>query len=207
MKTRNAKNAIGLSTLVVLSLSAAAHATIVTTTGSVTQIAPPPSCAPGALIGFTAFTWNEQQNVPLNLIVDMVNNPGSSNAPTPGAINGTYSSHFLHFEQIPGVPPATGTITYAQPIVAVIFRNINLDNSDGPAGAFGTIYPTSFPMRGLITAPVSFVTINANVLTFDLSSVFTFANVNQIRVITQAPAPGSAALLGLGGLVCFRRRR
>src|SRR5712675_2301643 len=105
MKIRTAKNAISLSTLIVLSLSAAAHATIVGTTGS------------------------EKQNVPLNLIVDMVNNPGSSNAPLPGAINGLYSSHFLHFEQIPGIPPATGTITYSQPIVAVIFRNLNLDNS------------------------------------------------------------------------------
>lgn len=203
MKIRTAKNAIGLSLL----LAASANATIIGTTGGVTLTAPPPSCAPNALTGFTAWTWNEKQNIPLNLVVDMVNNPGSSNAPTPGAINGLYSSHFLHFQQTLGVAPVSGTITFSQPIVAVIFQNFNLDNSDLPAGAPGTIYPTGFPLRGLINAPAAFVTVNANVLSFDLSTAFTVINVAQVRIITQAPAPGSAALLGLGGLVAFRRRR
>jgi hypothetical protein len=101
----------------------------------------------------------------------------------------------------------TGTITFNAPIVAVIFRNINLDNSDIPAGSPGTVYPTGYPLRGLVNAPVSFVTILGNVLTFDLSTSITVPAIDQVRVITQTPAPGTAALLGFAGVTCLRRRR
>lgn len=207
MKIRNAKNVIGLSTLAALTLSTSfTHAAITGTSGGVLQIGAPLSANPGALTGITAFTWNEQTNVPLNIFTNMVNNPGNSNAAIPGFINGIYDSHFLHFEQIPGVVPVTGTVTFNLPIVAVIFGNNELDNTDFTAGSLGTIYPTTFPLRGLINAPTAFVTTNVNVLSFDLSTAFTFTNVAQVRIITQAPAPGSAALLGLAGLTCIRRR-
>ncbi len=187
--------------------SSLASATIVSTTGGVTLIGAPPSCVPLALTGFGAYAWNEQQNVNLNLNVDMVNNPGSSNGPVPGIFNGGGSSHFLHFDPNAAANPVSGTITYSQPIVAVIFRNTNLDNSDTPAGALTTVYPTGFVLRGLICAPSSFVTISGNVLTFNLNTINPVYNIAEVRVITQTPAPGSAALLGLSGLVCLRRRR
>jgi hypothetical protein len=195
-------------TLTCLTLAASsASATIVSTTGGVSLIGAPPSCVPSALAGVTAYCWDEKQNVPLSLLADMVNNPGSSNSPTPGVLAGVYNSHFLHFEQVLGAVPVTGTITFNAPIVGVIFRNTNLDNSDGPAGAPGTTYPTGFPFRGLVNAPVSFVTISGNVLTFDLSTAVSVQAVDQVRIITQTPAPGSAALLGLAGVTCIRRRR
>lgn len=55
--------------------------------------------------------------------------------------------------------------------------------------------------------PQSWVTINNNILTFDLHTVVPTAFLNQVRVITQAPAPGSMALLGVAGFACCRRRR
>ena len=175
-------------------------------TGATTWLGSPPlSCTPGSLLGPNAFVWDEQQNVPLSLAVDMVNNPGSSTSPVPGAISGNYDSHFLHFEDFTGVS-ITGTVTYATPIVAVIFRTLNLDNSDVPAGAPGTIYPTGYAFRGL--GPGSWVSINSNALTFNLNTIAPNQFENQVRVITQAtPAPGSLALLGLGAVVCRRRRR
>jgi MYXO-CTERM domain-containing protein len=188
--------------------SSVASAAITATTGGVNWLlSPPPSCVPLALTGFTAYTWDEKQNVNLALNVDMVNNPGSSNAPIPGTISGTYASHFLHFDPNAAANPVSGTITYNAPIVAVIFRNINLDNSDGPAGALTTVYPTGFTFRGLIAAPSSFVTISGNLLTFNLNTINPVYNIAQVRVITQTPAPGATALLGFAGIACMRRRR
>ncbi len=203
------KTAARLICLAALSLAAPlASASITGVTGGVTWLGSPPlSCFPGALTGATAFAWDEQQNVSLSLPVDMTVNPGSSLAPTPGVIAGVYNSHFLHFEGIPGVVGVTGTVTYSGPIVAVIFRGALLDNSDVPAGAPGTLYPTGNPFRGLLNAPQSWVTINANVLTFNLTSVASAPIFDQVRVITQAPTPGSTALLGIGALACGRRRR
>ncbi len=188
-------------------LAPLATASIVTVSGACTQIGAPIGCNLGQLTGFTAYAWNEQQNKTLSLSVDMLNNPGSSLAPIPGSVNGVYDSHFLHFEPIPGAIGAQGTVTFNNPIVAVIFSNTNLDLSDAPAGAFGTSYPTFYPIRGLSTVPQSWVTINANVLTFDLHTVIPTQFLNQVRVLTQAPAPGSAALLGMAGIACARRRR
>jgi hypothetical protein len=197
-----------ITSLAALTLaSTLASATIVGTTGGVSLIGAPASCQPLALLGFSAYAWDEKQNVPLSLNVDMVNTPGSSNGPIPGVFNGLGSSHFLHFDPNAAALPVSGTITYSQPIVAVIFRNTNLDNSDVPAGAPATSYPTGFVWRGLIAAPSSFITISGNVLTYNLNTINPVYNIAEVRVITAVPAPGSAALLGLSGLVCFRRRR
>lgn len=196
------------TTLAVLALSFPASAAIVGVTGMTTWLGvPPPSCVPTALTGQFAFAWDEQQNVFLNQPVDMVNNPGSSNAPVPGFVNGVYDSHFLHFDNQSGTPPATGTITFNNPIVAVIYKNGLLDISDPTAGAGGTTYPTGFFFRGLQTAPSSFVTISGNTLTFDLNTFHPVYVIDQIRVLTQAPTPGSMALLGLAGAATLRRCR
>ena len=111
-------------TLAALSLSAPLTSAAITgVTGATTWLgSPPPSCTLGTLTGITAYTWDEKQNVALNLPVDMVNNPGSSLSPIPGGISGIYDSHFLHFEGVPGVIQATGTITFSAPIVAEIGR-------------------------------------------------------------------------------------
>ena len=187
----------------------AASASIFAVSGATTWLTSPPvACTLGQLTGFNAYAWDEKQNTPLSLPVDMVNNPGSSLSPVPGSINGIYSSHFLHFEPLPGAVGATGTVTFLDPIVAVIFTPNLLDNSDGPAGSPGTVYPTFYPFRGLSTTPVpSFVTVNANVLTFDLHTVVPTQFLNQVRVITATPEPGSFALLSLGAVTFGRRRR
>lgn len=197
-----------LASFATFSLTLPASAAIVGVTGMTTWLGvPPPACTPTTLTGQFAFCWDEQQNVLVNQLVDMVNNPGSSNAPVPGAVNGIYDSHFLHFDDQSGSPPATGTITFNNPIVAVIYKNSLLDQSDPTAGAFGTLYPTGYPFRGLITAPSSFVTVSGNTLTFDLNTLDPVYVVAQVRVLTAVPAPGSAALLAIAGGLVWRRRR
>lgn len=197
-----------LASFAALGLALPASAAIVGVTGMTTWLgAPPPNCAPTNLTGMFAFCWDEQQNVLLNQPVDMVNNPGSSNAAVPGFVNGVYDSHFLHFDNQTGTPPATGTITFNNPIVAVIFGNSLLDLSDATAGAFGTVYPTGYPWRGLPTAPTSFVTVLGNTLSFDLNTIHPVYIIDQVRVLTAIPTPGSLALLTFAGGLVVRRRR
>lgn len=188
----------------------AASAAITGVSGQTTWLGSPPvSCWPGALTGFNAFAWDEQQNITLaTLAVDMTNNPGNSSFMVPGLLGGTYDSHFIHFEGIPGVISAQGTVTFATNIVGVIVKPLTLDNSDITCGALGTSYPTGHPLRGTNTSIPSFFSINANTIMFNLAAIASLGEVAQIRVITDAvPAPGAAGLLGLGGLAGMRRRR
>ncbi len=208
MKTRTTAAAITLTSLLALGASGA-NASITSVTGSTVLLgSPPASCGPGALTGFTAYAWDEQQNVPLSVFgVDMTNNPGNSSLPVPGFVSGNFDSHFIHFEPIPGAIGVSGTVTFSSTIIAADFRALTLDASDGPLGAFGTTYPTGYPFRGL-TSPNSFFSILGNTLTFNLVVMAPTIDVAQIRVLTHAvPTPGTAALLGLAGLFATRRRR
>lgn len=208
----NARQTIAVTTLSALAALTATHAqgAITGVTGQTTWLgSPPASCAPGALTGFTANAWDEQSGVGSSaLFVNMTNNPGTNLTAIPGVIAGTFDSHFIHFEGIPGVINAQGTVTFSAPIVAVIFRNTTLDATDALLGAGGTFYPTGYPFRGLSSNPPSSFSINANTLTFNLNSLAPTMEIDQIRVLTHhVPSPGAATLAGLGALAAFRRRR
>ena len=190
-----------------LSLVGASQAAIVSVTGSVTQIAPPPIANFPTLVGALAQCWDETQNVKnsAGVLADITTNPGSSFTPTPGLVFGTFNSHFLHFSNVPAPAFASGTITFDGPIVAVMFRDVTLDLSDG-LGALGTVYPTGQVGRGLNGQ--SNVSVLGNTLTFNLFGAATGAlDIEQVRVLTHpVPAPGALALAG-AGLVLVRRRR
>lgn len=187
-----------------------ASAAILGVTGNTTLLgSPPPSCLWTALQGQTAFAWNERTGVNLFLNVDMINNPGNSTSATPGSVGGgPMDTHFLHFDGVPGVVGVVGTVTFDAPIAAVIFRNTTLDASDASAGALTTLYPTLYPFRGLSSVPPAFFSISGNTLSFNFQSITPHNFVDQVRIITHTvPAPGAAALLGLAGIACARRRR
>lgn len=192
-----------------LALSApGAYGAITSVSGMTQLISPPGACGPGQLAGFDAHAWNEKQGVALNLSVDMVNNPGTSSSPVAGTVNGVYDSHFIHYENIPGVVSAAGTVVFSQPIVAVIFTASLLDVSDSPAGSPSTIYPTTYPFRGIATTPPSTFSINVNTLTFNFNTFSPATELVQVRVLTLVPAPGAGvALMGAGLLGLGRRRR
>lgn len=205
---------IGLSRIGVMGMMAGvmagasvASAAITGVTGSTTWLGTPPvNCSPSFLMGGTVYTWDEQQNVSTSGVnVDMVNNPGTSAGAIPGTLVGTYDSHFIHLEDYSGAGPFTGSVTFSGTIVGVIFINTTLDNTDVQFGSGGTIYPTTYPFRGLSTQ--SSFSIVGNQINFSLMAISPVAEVVQIRVLTKVPAPGSIALLGLGGLVAARRRR
>jgi hypothetical protein len=200
-----------LIALAALSLSAPlASASITSVTGNTTWLgSPPAACGFNQLAGQVAYAWDEKQGVNLFLNVDMINNPGTSTSPIPGTVGGgPMDSHFIHFQGVPGVIGVTGTVSFSAPIAAVIFTNTNLDASDAPAGAPATIYPTLYPFRGLSTLPPSIFSISGNTLSFNFQTIVPSNFIDQVRVITHSmPAPGSAAMLGLAGASCARRRR
>lgn len=185
-----------------------AQASITGVTGSTTWLGSPPlGCGVGQLTGPTAKTWNEQQNLSVSLLsADMVNNPGTSGGAVPGTVSGLVSSHFIHWEGTIGSPAVAGSVVFNQPIIGVIFKPANLNATDALLGAIPTTYPTGYPFRGLNA--VSSFTIMGNALKYKFLSNSVATELVQLRVITQAPTPGGAAVLGLGGaLVGLRRRR
>ncbi|CAG0968428.1 hypothetical protein PHYC_01109 [Phycisphaerales bacterium] len=190
----------------ILALASSTHAAITGTAGMVTFGAPPPIANFPPLIGPTAQAWDEQQNIVVPpLMCEMTVNPSNSTTLTPGPVAGLVNSHFIHFTHFPAIS-ATGDVFFSEPIVGVIFRDLSLDMSDGPAGALGTIYPTGQMFRGLNAGTIF---ISGNTLHFDfINPVPGIQEITQVRVLTRpVPAPGAAALAGIGGLLALRRRR
>lgn len=190
-------------------VAGAASAAVSGVTGQGQLIAPPPVANFPGLTGPLADVWNEQTNVTLpasGILVDMLVNGGfmSSNAPTPGVVTGAVDSHFIHFTA-GSVSQAAGQVTFSAPILAVIYSDVWLDQSDF-LGAFGTTYPTGQPFRGMNNLGI--VVANGNVLDFNFADFSGAVEVEQVRVLTRAiPAPGAAALAAVGGLMMARRRR
>ncbi len=201
------RSIVALSALSLVALAtSAASASVTLAAGQAQIISPPPSCVPGALSGFNAFAWNEQTNVSLtNLPVDMTNNPGSSGSAISGFVGGAFDSHFIHYENIPGVISASGSFTFSSNIIAVIFTQPLLDLTDSPLGIGSTIYPTGYTFRGLNST--SSFTLNNNLLTFNFVTFTPTTDVIQLRVLTHVPTPGASLALSAAGILTLRRRR
>lgn len=210
MGTRHLSSLVvrGLGVSGVLAVSAAsASAAITGVSGQTTWLGSSPvSCFPNQLVGLNAHTWDEQQSVAISGIpVDMTNNPAPHTSAIPGVISGVYDSHFIHFQGIPGVVGAGGSVTFNAPIAAVVFMNFKLDITDGASGSLGTAYPTGNAFRGLNAA--SAFSLAGNTLTFNLFAVAPTADIVQLRVYTLVPSPGAAGLGAAGLLLAARRRR
>lgn len=202
-------SAMVLSALALASSAApTVSAAITSVTGQTTLLGTAPlNCTIGQLSGFNAFAWDEQQNVLISsgLNVDMANNPATDATAIPGTIFGNVDSHFLHWEAIPGVIGATGTVTFSGQIVGVEFLHPSLDITDPLLGSFGTTYPTGFTFRDITFSNSSF-SINSNVLSYNFF-ISPIAGVVEVRVLTRVPSPGAAPVAGLMGLALLRRRR
>lgn len=164
-----------------------------------------------------SWVFLEQQGVglPSNLIYD-AHSPGRYTLNSdlrPGIIPGNASSrvnsYIFHFDPTSGASRkySDGYIDFSNPIY-VISTNQNLANSD-PALGVGT-YPGWFADRGYDLVSEDWFDISnpsANVWRLEFHTSAT-TGMDQLRVVeTLVPAPGSLALLGLGGMAAARRRR
>lgn len=207
------RNAKSLAILAAIGLAAAAPAAITGTTGMCTFLGSPPvSAMPGALIGPPAYCWNEQTNVnSASTVVNIASNGFyTGNTPNLAAVAGQFDSHIVHFDALSGVANVTGTVTFSQAIVAVIYDESLLSATDAAFGAGGTTYDTGnfFRSNSANILGNSQLLISGNTLWFDLWAFAPANYMSEIRVLTHSvPTPGSLALLGLGGLATCRRRR
>jgi|CXWL01.1.fsa_nt_gi uncharacterized protein (TIGR03382 family) len=175
-------------------------------------VSPPVSAMQFALIGPPAFTWNEQTNVNVsNLPVNLTVNPGVYTGFTPyaGLVSGMFDSHMIHFDASAGANVVLGSVTFSQPIAAVIYDNILLDLTDASLGNPSTTYDTGNSQRSpsAVLGP-SVVQLLGNTLRFDLIAMMPGNHMVELRVLTHAvPTPGTMGLASLTGLLALRRRR
>jgi hypothetical protein len=202
--------------------SSLAHAAITGSSASVNVIAEPTDAQLNVITSATnAFAWNEQQGITLRaaLRVDAVD-PGQYDQ-TADLVNAliaagtTVNSHYIHFDS-PGsqVASVVGSVTFDQDILGVIATEVATDSDPGKLDESDflgapTLYPDGLVNRGLeftSNGDGDRFTISADRRTVEFNLRISSPG-DFFRVVTAVPAPGSAALLGLGGLLTARRRR
>jgi PEP-CTERM motif len=128
------------------------------------------------------------------------------------------NSHLINFQPSAGIlaggQTVTGSITFANNILAVVYSNLGLTANQGflntdylhqAATTYG--YNQFF---GVETNAERSFTVSGNTLNFTLGGYYSSAilrDMDNLRVLTEVPAPASIALLGLGGLGLFFMRR
>lgn len=207
MKTR-----IALSAVLLAMAPFTASGAIVAATGQAVFIPAPASTLPGTLNppGPFFFAFDEQQNANFSGLVDVLGpqlgfpNDFLNVSPTPASFTGV-ASHMIHSDPFGQFTTnMTGQVTFADPVVAIILDNNYLDMSDFSLG-LPIPYPSGLPTRGLGTALTGNDTVT---LLSPFTVEFTLgANIDQVRILTAVPTPGSAGLLALAAGAARRRRR
>ncbi len=208
----NARNLLTLSLLLVP--ATAADAGIVSANRPMFHVSAPPSLEAGRFqTNSSGYAFDELQNVYFAGVVDVLNptigrqyttqNPGTT------FYHGLVSSHIIHTD--PGRDgmgrQITGTVTFSEEIVALIYLGRTLDYSDQQLGDPGTTYPLWGSNRGF-EGPVASGLDAVRVINPYTVQVTMGDGFDQVRVLTRGvPAPGPAATMLLGILAASRRRR
>jgi hypothetical protein len=186
--------AAGLAVLVAAALSSVAWAALVTTSGQMTQIGPPPSVEINEMESDTTqFAFSERQCVILGSGLRVnITAPGIYDENidlTPGIIPAgtTVSSHFVDADKIGTGSPhieLEGTLTTDTRILGIILRQAALDASDF-LGAIGTVYPTGEFGRAMrLDGQNDFLILDADLRTVTVHTD-NQVHADQVRVITE----------------------
>ncbi len=112
-----------------------------------------------------------------------------------------YQSYFINSDPINPPKIFVGSVTFNTNIIGVEVLSASLSATDSITGNPGTYYNPLDKNRGLELNPsADFFSISSNMrtLTFNLH---TYTDVDQIRILTATPEPGTLALGAIGGLV------
>lgn len=193
---------------------------IVSTSGDVVVIPAPVDVRMDQLESDTdLFVFVESVGVLLPMdIAAEITMPGFYNQPgdlTAGVVPGgtIVNSYLLHGDNVDGsgvVPRLNGSISFDDPILAILLGNVlnddpnpSLDDTDAILGSTTTLYGTGDFGRGLFFSEDS-VILSADRRTVDVSFRFA-AYYDQIRIVT-IPEPASFLLLATVCPVILRRR-
>ncbi len=205
------------SVMILLLAAAPAIPSIVSITGNIVIVGPPASVITGQYQNngnIRLFEEQEAIELTSRVWVDIVS-PGRYDEP--GDLEDDaflrrdtmVASYLLHAD--PRNPPQEyqGTVEFDMDILGVIVRRNRLRNTDAMLGAPGTAYPDdSYPSTGLELDPDEDWVRLIDQRTLRVH--FTVHNaVDEVRVLTAIPEPGSWLLLasGLLGLGLGQRRR
>lgn len=209
-RTRRISTILGLALSLAL-VASGAQAAIQTVSGSLVEIAPPPSVVLGALENndqVVAFTEREGHTL-ANAVEADITEPGTyalTSQLTPATIPaGTrVDSHFIHADPVgTSARSFIGSITFESDIIGVMVQTSSLDDSDS-LGAAGTAYPTGDDRRKIELNEAS---INRDVIVGPdhrtlIMNLRNSTGLDQMRVLTGAnSAPDCSDAAASKGLI------
>lgn len=114
----------------------------------------------------------------------------------------TINSHMIVFDPAQS-RSRTADITFSEPILGIIFRDLPLFNTHALLGRPGVSYPANNVTAYGLESTESVMLINPTTIRFSAAAS---SPGDRFRVLT-VPTPGAVALAGLGVVVAGRRRR
>jgi len=123
---------------------------------------------------------------------------------------GNYNSYMIHGDKDGANQTFVGSVTFANAVEGIIYKQTELCDSDSILGAAGTNYAECGAARIFeLDGDANYMILSADRKTLDFSMVVAH-NMDEIRVVTAAvPVPAAVWLFGSGllGLVGIARRR
>ncbi len=199
---------------------------IVSVSGRIIEIGPPPSVEWEAFESSQhAFVFQESAGVVLNaaIVMDVIpfqaNSSGMYGDGSLGTQNtwkgelgvGTYDSFYFHADKQGSNETFVGSITFSADIVGIAFRQ-NLNPTRPVFGNVSTAYPTGSTKNYELTRDDSWFSISNDFRTLSFST-YVPHDLDQLRIVTnmssEVPSPGSLAVFatGLVGMLWRTRRR
>ncbi len=213
--------------LTVLMLATETRGGIISLSGEIIEIAPPPSVEWEVLESSQhAFIFQESAGLELGsaVLLDVIPfqaNPsgmysdgsfGTQNTWKGDLAPGQYDSYYFHADKQGANETFVGSVTFDADIVGISFRQ-NLNPTHSVFGNPGTAYPTGSTKNYELTRDDCWFSISSDSRTLSFST-YVPHDLDQLRIVTQAsfsqvPSPGSLPLFatGLLGLLWRNRRR
>jgi hypothetical protein len=198
--------AAGLAVMLATAFTSVVGAAILSVSGEITKIAPPPSVELSQLeSNTTMFAFDERQCVtllaPLKVNISVPGTYDESDDLAPSVIPaGTrVSSQFVQADRETSIAKIEleGTLTTDAPILGLITANGSLSNSDF-LGAIGTVYPTGSAGRAMQFNGGDWVVLDAGLHSVTIH-VANSQHADQVRVITECALPPPPPPPGGGG--------